>query len=62
MSPSKIGRGKAEHLAEDYRVATEVLERIRRGEEYVLSAEDFWHGLDDLTYTEPGTPVANSEK
>ncbi|TPI41724.1 hypothetical protein FJW07_04215 [Mesorhizobium sp. B3-1-9] len=62
MSPSKIGRSKTEHMAEDYRIAAEVVERIRRGDEDVLTTEDFWHGLDDLTYTEPGSPAAHSEK
>ncbi|WP_320277400.1 hypothetical protein [Mesorhizobium captivum] len=47
---------------EDYRLASEVVERIRRGEEDVLNAEDFWHGLDDLTYTERRSPAAHSEK
>jgi hypothetical protein len=59
---SKIGLSKTERLNEDYRVAAEVVERIRRGDEDVLKAEDFWRGLDDLTYTEPGSPAANSEK
>jgi hypothetical protein len=59
---SKIGLSKTEPLNDDYRVAAEVVERIRSGDEDVLKAEDFWRGLDDLTYTEPGSPVANSEK
>jgi len=31
---------------EDYYAAKEVLDRIGRGEEQVLSSEDFWRGLD----------------
>jgi RHH-type rel operon transcriptional repressor/antitoxin RelB len=31
---------------EDYYTAQEVLGRIERGEEQVLSSEDFWRGLD----------------
>ncbi|MBN9547337.1 MAG: hypothetical protein J0H31_00190 [Alphaproteobacteria bacterium] len=56
------GQSNAQNLREDYRLAVEVMGRIRRGEEDVLNAEDFWHGLDDLTYTEPTSPVAHSEK
>lgn len=62
MSMQKTGRSKVDRLDEDYRIAAEVVERIRRGEEDVLTAEDFWHGLDDLTYTEPGSPAAHPEK
>ena len=62
MPASEIGQSKTEHLGEEYRIATEVVERIRRGDEDVLNSEDFWHGLDDLTYTEPGSPAAHSEK
>lgn len=36
MSPSKIGRSKTEHMKEHYRIAAEVVERIRRGDEDVL--------------------------
>lgn len=32
---------------EDYYLAEEISERIRRGEEEVLSSEEFWRGLDD---------------
>lgn len=32
---------------EDYYLAAEVSERIRRGEEKVLSSEEVWRGLDD---------------
>lgn len=32
---------------EDYYLAEETSERIRRGEEEVLSSEEFWRGLDD---------------
>jgi len=31
---------------EDYQEAVEVMDRVRRGEEEVLSGEDFWRGLD----------------
>ncbi len=62
MPVSKIGRSKAERLIEEYRIATAVVERIRRGDEDVLNAEDFWRGLDDLAYTEPGSPASHSEK
>jgi RHH-type rel operon transcriptional repressor/antitoxin RelB len=31
---------------EDYYAAQEVLGRVERGEEKVLSSEDFWRGLD----------------
>lgn len=31
---------------EDAYLGAAVLERIRRGEETVLSADDMWHGLD----------------
>ena len=53
---SKTGRTKAFYLREmiergledmeDYYLAAEVLERIRRGEEDVVTAEEFWRGLD----------------
>ena len=53
---AKTGRSKAFYLREmiergledleDYYLAAEVLERIRRGEEDVVKAEDFWRGLD----------------
>lgn len=32
---------------EDYYLAAEVMERIPRGEEDVLTSEDAWRGLDD---------------
>lgn len=32
---------------EDVYLAEQTAERIRRGEEEVLSSEAFWHGLDD---------------
>jgi RHH-type rel operon transcriptional repressor/antitoxin RelB len=32
---------------EDIYYAEQTLERIRRGEEEVLSAEDFWRGVED---------------
>ena len=53
---AKTGRSKAFYLREmiergledleDYYLAAEVLERVRRGEEDVVKAEDFWRGLD----------------
>ena len=53
---AKTGRSKAYYLREilergiedleDYYLAAEVLERIRRGEEDVVKSEDFWLGLD----------------
>jgi RHH-type rel operon transcriptional repressor/antitoxin RelB len=54
---AKTGRSKAFYLREmiersladmeDYYLAADVLERVRKGEEEVVSAEDFWRGLDD---------------
>ncbi|MER9327081.1 ribbon-helix-helix protein, CopG family [Mesorhizobium sp. M0488] len=53
---ARTGRSKAYYLREliergieemeDYYLAAEVLERIRRGEEDVVKGEDFWRGLD----------------
>ncbi|TPJ20943.1 ribbon-helix-helix protein, CopG family [Mesorhizobium sp. B2-7-2] len=53
---AKTGRSKAYYLreliergledVEDYYLAAEVLERIRRGEEDVVKSEDFWRGMD----------------
>jgi RHH-type rel operon transcriptional repressor/antitoxin RelB len=53
---AKTGRSKAYYLREmiergledmeDYYLAAEVMERIRRGEEDVMSSEEFWRGLD----------------
>ena len=53
---AKTGRSKAYYLreliergledVEDYYLAAEVLERIRRGEEDVVKNEEFWRGLD----------------
>ena len=53
---AKTGRSKAYYLreliergledVEDYYLAAEVLERVRRGEEEVVKSEDFWRGLD----------------
>lgn len=42
-------RAIEEHLdeLEDTYLAERTLERIRSGEEDVLSAEDFWRGMDD---------------
>ena len=52
---TKTGRSKAFYLREliergledmeDYYLAAEVLERIRSGEEDVVTAEEFWRGL-----------------
>jgi RHH-type rel operon transcriptional repressor/antitoxin RelB len=54
---AKTGRTKAYYLREmidrglddleDYYLAEEVLLRVRRGEEQVLSHQEFWRGLDD---------------
>ncbi|MEW9806994.1 type II toxin-antitoxin system RelB family antitoxin [Mesorhizobium marinum] len=54
---ARTGRSKAFYLREmiesgiedleDYYLATEVMERIKRGEEKVMSSEEFWRGLDD---------------
>jgi RHH-type transcriptional regulator, rel operon repressor / antitoxin RelB len=53
---ARTGRSKAYYLreliergledVEDYYLAAEVLERIRSGDEDVMTAEDFWRGLD----------------
>lgn len=50
----KTGRSKAHHVREfvesgledieDYYLAAEVLERIGRGEEEIVKAEEFWRG------------------
>lgn len=52
----RTGRTKAYHLRElvergledleDYYLAVEVMERVRRGEEEILSGEEFWRDLD----------------
>jgi RHH-type transcriptional regulator, rel operon repressor / antitoxin RelB len=54
---ARSGRSKAYYLreliergiddVEDYYLAEEVLERIRKGEEKVLTAEEFWRDLED---------------
>ena len=54
---AQTGRSKAYYLREmiergledmeDYYLAADVLERIRKGEEEVVGSEDFWRGLDD---------------
>jgi RHH-type transcriptional regulator, rel operon repressor / antitoxin RelB len=54
---ARSGRTKAYYLreliersledVEDYYLAEEVLERIRKGEEKVLTAEEFWRDLED---------------
>ena len=53
---AKTGRSKAYYLREmiergledmeDYYLAAEVMERIKRGEEDVMSSEEFWRGMD----------------
>lgn len=53
---AKTGRSKAFYLREmiengiedieDYYLATEVMERIKRGEEQVMSSDEFWRGLE----------------
>jgi RHH-type rel operon transcriptional repressor/antitoxin RelB len=53
---TKTGRSKAYYLREliergledieDYYLAAEVLERIRSGDEDIMTTEDFWRGLD----------------
>ena len=55
MLSVKTGRSKAYYLREmiergledmeDYYLAAEVMERIKRGEEEVLTSEEFWRGL-----------------
>jgi RHH-type transcriptional regulator, rel operon repressor / antitoxin RelB len=52
---AETGRSKAYYLREiiqrgledmeDYYLTAEVVERIRRGEEEVITSKDFWHGL-----------------
>lgn len=54
---TKTARSKAFYLreiiergledVEDYYLAAETSERIRRGEEKILSSEEAWRGLDD---------------
>jgi RHH-type rel operon transcriptional repressor/antitoxin RelB len=54
---AQTGRSKAYYLRElidrgiddleDYYLATETLERIRKGEESVLSSEEFWRAVED---------------
>jgi RHH-type transcriptional regulator, rel operon repressor / antitoxin RelB len=54
---ARSGRSKAYYLreliersledVEDYYLAEQVLERIRKGEEKVLTSEEFWRGLED---------------
>lgn len=53
----RTGRSKAFYLRElissgltdleDYYLGQEVLERIRKGEERILTSKEFWSGLDD---------------
>jgi RHH-type rel operon transcriptional repressor/antitoxin RelB len=52
---AKTGRSKAYYLREmiergledmeDYYLAAEVMERLKRGEEEVMTSEEFWRGL-----------------
>ncbi|TIV66658.1 MAG: ribbon-helix-helix protein, CopG family [Mesorhizobium sp.] len=68
----KTGRSKAQRLRdfverrledlEDYYLAVEVLEPIRLGEESVVSAENFWYGLDGMTNTERGSLAGRPEE
>ncbi len=54
---TQTGRSKAYYLREliergmddleDYYLGMEVLERIRKGEEQIISSKEFWHGMDD---------------
>lgn len=54
---TRTGRSKAYYLREliergmddleDYYLGIEVLERIRKGEEQIISSKEFWHGMDD---------------
>jgi len=54
---ARTGRSKEYYLqemierglegVEDYYLAAKVLERVRKGEEEVVNAEDFWRGLED---------------
>ncbi|CCV12727.1 ribbon-helix-helix protein, CopG family [Mesorhizobium sp. STM 4661] len=51
---AKTGRSEADHVREfvergledieDYYLAAEMLERIRRGEDEIVKAEEFWRG------------------
>lgn len=53
----RTGRSKSFHVCEailekiedmeDMYLAEEVLERVRRGDEKTIRAEDMWRGLDD---------------
>ncbi|OBQ88186.1 CopG family transcriptional regulator [Mesorhizobium sp. AA23] len=66
------GRSKAEYLRdfverglddlEDYYLAAEVLEQIRLCEESVVSAENFWYGLDNMTNAERGSLAGRPEE
>ncbi|HEY5819803.1 MAG TPA: DUF6290 family protein [Mesorhizobium sp.] len=52
----KTGRSKAYYLreiieqgledVEDYYLAAEAMERLRRGEDKILSHEEFWRGME----------------
>jgi RHH-type transcriptional regulator, rel operon repressor / antitoxin RelB len=54
---SRTGRSKAYYLRaliergmddlKNYYLGMEVLERIRKGEEQVISSKEFWRGMDD---------------
>lgn len=54
---TKTGRTKAYYLRElvergledieDYYLAAEAMERLRRGEDQIISGEEFWRGLEN---------------
>lgn len=54
---AKTGRSKAYYLreiiergledTEDYYLAAEAMERLKRGEDEIISHEEFWRGLED---------------
>jgi RHH-type rel operon transcriptional repressor/antitoxin RelB len=54
---AQTGRSKAYYLREliqrgmddleDYYLATQTLERVRKGEERILSSEEFWCAVED---------------
>ena len=56
MLAVKTGRSKAYYLreiieqgledVEDYYLAVEAMERLRRGEDKILSHEEFWRGME----------------
>jgi RHH-type rel operon transcriptional repressor/antitoxin RelB len=54
---AKTGRSKAYYLRElveqgledleDYYLAAEAMERLKRGEDEIISHEEFWRGVED---------------